>query len=297
MTRFDKPADGVVIVVMQRLHQDDVLGRLKAESGWDLLELPAEAPTTLTFATGPLTSVTLKPGEILFPERFNAEVLAERRAELGETAFHAQYLQRPTPAGGHLFKMKKFGRFNLATNRQRSQYEKIILSIDTGVSTAPTADYSAISVWGVRGEEIYLIHVERGHWSFAKQLERLTLWRPRVDCLLVERSHTGILLMQHMRADTGSDDKLIGYTPRLEKLVRAEFAAQFVETGRAFLPHDAPWLDTFELELAAFPHGTHDDQVDSFSQLVFKLKVGMPFWLPLKAYPPQGLVHATIYGV
>jgi hypothetical protein len=150
MTRFDHPAESVVIVVMQRLHQDDVIGRLKAEGGWDLLELPAEATSTLTFATGPSTGVILKPGDILFPQRFNEAVLAERRQELGEAAYSAQYLQRPTPPGGHLFKMKKFKRFELAGNNKIKDYEAVILSLDPGVSSAPTADFSAYTIWGIR---------------------------------------------------------------------------------------------------------------------------------------------------
>ncbi len=296
MTRFDRPAEGVVIVVMQRLHQDDVLGRLKAEDGWDLLELPAEAMTTVTFATGPRTAITLNPGGILFPARFNAAVLAERKAELGEAAYHAQYLQRPTPPGGHLFKMKKFGRFDLSANNRIGQYEQVILSMDTGVSTAPTSDYSAITIWGVRGPDIFLLRVERGRWNFAQQLEILRNWRKRLSGLLIERTHTGIMLMEQLRRESGREEKLIGYTPRLEKLVRAEFAANFVETGLAHLPQDAPWLEAFEQELAAFPHGTHDDQVDAFSQFVLKLREGPPFWLPMSSYPPQGLVRVRIHG-
>jgi len=296
MTRFDRPADGVVIVVMQRLHQDDVLGRLKAEGGWDLLELPAEAPTKMSFETGPSTRVDMMPGDILFPQRFTTQVLEERKRELGEAAFHAQYLQRPTPPGGHLFQMKQFKRFDLDSNKRVDQYEAVILSMDTGVSVAPTADYTASTIWGVRGDEVYLLKAEHGRWDFATQLAHLRKWRAKLSGLLIERSHTGILLMEQLARESGTDDRLIGYTPRLEKFVRAEYAAQQIAKRPVFLPESAPWLETFEQELASFPHGVHDDLVDSVSQFFFVLTHGFPHWIRLGAYPPRGLVNAYVLG-
>ena len=287
MTRFDKPAEAVAIVVMQRLHQDDLIGRLIAEGGWELLELPAEALSHLSIPTGPDRRLEMKPGDILFPQRFDAQVLAERRRELGEAAFSAQYLQRPTPPGGHLFKLKQFGRFDHPTNNRKDQYEKVIFSMDTGVSTAPTSDYTAFSVWGVRGEAIYLLKADRGRWRFEEQLALLRNWRDMVDVLIVERSHVGIMLLQELARESGHQERLWGYTPRLEKNVRAEYAANFVARGRAFLPEAASWLEVVEQELAAFPHGTHDDLVDSFSQLVHILAAGAPPWFGLKGFKLQ----------
>jgi predicted phage terminase large subunit-like protein len=296
MTRFDHPAESVVIVVMQRLHQDDVIGRLKAEGGWDLLELPAEATSALTFATGPSTGVILKPGDILFPQRFNEAVLAERRQELGEAAYSAQYLQRPTPPGGHLFKMKKFKRFELAGNNKIKDYEAVILSLDPGVSSAPTADFSAYTIWGIRGTEIYLLGAARGRWDFTTQLKHLQKHRPLLTALLVERSHMGIALLERLRSEAGDDNKLIGFNPKLEKLVRAEFAANMIEKGEVFLPHQAPWLEPFEHELAGFPHVDNDDQVDSVSQFFLKLKYGFPHWVDLSAFPREGIGNAYVLG-
>jgi predicted phage terminase large subunit-like protein len=294
MTRFDDPARGAVIVVMQRLHQDDVIGRLKAEGGWTVLELPAEAPTPLTFATGRGRSVSLKPGDILFPERFSEEILAERRRELGEAAYAAQYLQRPTPPGGHLFKLKHCPRFDLSANRRVDQYEGVVLSLDPGVSTAPTADFTALTIWGVRGDGLFLLHAARGRWDFATQLATLRKYRERVQALLIERSHAGIMLIDQLVRESGSDAKLIGFTPRLEKTVRAEYAAGFMEKRRIHLPEAAPWLEAFELELASFPHTANDDQVDSVSQFIFVLLHGFPHWLRLSNYPMAGRAKVTV---
>jgi predicted phage terminase large subunit-like protein len=292
MTRFDVPGEGVIIVAMQRLHQDDVIGRLISEGGWVLLELPSEAITTVTFETGPGTSVTLEPGDVLFPERVGAKILAERKAELGEAAYSAQYLQRPTPPGGHLFKMSKFKRFEWKAQVHKSDYEALVLSMDTGVSTAPTCDFTAYTVWGVRGEDLYLLHAKHGRWAFAEQLKELRWWAGHCGCMIIERSHIGIALLEELERE--GIKGYFGYTPKADKHVRAQYAADFARKGHMHLPSSPPWLGPFEQELASFPHATNDDFVDSFSQFVIVLTLNPPHWLALKAFKSPSVAKFTL---
>lgn len=82
--------------------------------------------------------------------------------------------------------------------------------------------------------------------------------------------------MEELKRDSGTEERLLGFTPKVHKIERAEFAANQIEKGYVFLPHAAPWLEMFELELASFPHGTHDDLVDSLSQFFLRLVHGFP---------------------
>jgi hypothetical protein len=111
MTRFDKPAEGAMIVVHQRLHQDDLIGRLRDEGGWEYLEMPGESTQRQVFDLGDGESWTFEPGDLLFPERFDKGALEQLSWDLGEVAYNAQVLQRPSPPGGALFKLKYFQRY------------------------------------------------------------------------------------------------------------------------------------------------------------------------------------------
>ena len=285
---------GRIIVPMQRLHADDVIGRIKEKGLWKLLELPAQFALRALVETGPGMATTFNPGDVLFPERFCAESLKARCEELGERAYNAQYLQHPAPPGGKLFKIEQFKRFDLETNRSRSQYEAIILSFDPGVSSEPGGDPTALTIWGVRGADAYLLAVEQGVWDLSEQLSRIRSRRKICDVILIERSHIGIAMLQALHNDEPTEKKIIGYKPTASKFVRAQTAALFIEKGRVYLPHTAPWLSAYEKELAMFPHAPHDDYVDCTSQFFLQLEAGLPHWAPqLKCYKgstPQVMV-------
>jgi hypothetical protein len=122
MTRFDKPAEGRMAVVMQRLHQDDLIGRLLADGGWAILEMPGECQRQQIFDLGGGQEWTFKPGDLLFPERFDAAALQQLKYDLGETAYNAQILQRPVPPGGALLKLKYFQRYKQCRNISRRSF-------------------------------------------------------------------------------------------------------------------------------------------------------------------------------
>ena len=295
-SRFTK-GKGVIILPMQRLHADDPIGRIKDKGVWDLLELPARFSLPTTVQIGPEKFVEFKPGDLLFPQRFNASGLNDLRDEIGERAFNAQYLQAPAPSGGKLFQLERFGRFDLASNRKIKQYEAIILSIDPGVSSAPSGDPTALTLWGIRGFEVYLLRAERGNWTHAEQIKRIEQFRSNCAVVLIERSHSGIMLCEALMEQNPEPANFLGFNPKLDKYVRAEAAAFAMEKGRIFLPQEAPWLSEFEKEIVAFPDAKHDDYVDSMSQFFRQLDVGFPHWVPpLKAYKsntPQ--VKVSVY--
>jgi hypothetical protein len=111
MSRFDNPAEGAMIVIHQRLHQDDPIGRLIADGGWEYLEMPGECVKQQLFDLGNGETWAFKPGDLLFPERFDRAALDQQLFDFGEMAFNAQILQRPSPPGGNLFKLKHFQRY------------------------------------------------------------------------------------------------------------------------------------------------------------------------------------------
>src|SRR5690606_20689635 len=103
MSRYDKPGDGRMIVLSQRLHTDDLIARLRDDGGWELLSVPAEALTPMELDIGENRPWILNAGDPLFPERFDHKALIQLKADLGEANYAAQILQDPRALGGAIF--------------------------------------------------------------------------------------------------------------------------------------------------------------------------------------------------
>ena len=287
MSRFDRPAEARVVVVMQRLHQDDLIGRLKAEGGWTVLELPAETLNRYELRLSATETRMMEPGDLLFAERFPKEELDKLRVTLGEAQYHAQMLQRPTPAGGHLFNLTHAKRFELPQKVKPSGYDGVLVSVDCASSVSSSADYTAFTVWGIRGRELYLLYARRGRWTLTQTMNALGTFVPTSGWpgrgTLIESGGSGFPLAQALR-ERGCPN-IWEWAPKKDKTTRADLANLRMEQGMVHLPIAAPWLDEFENELAEFPHGKNDDYVDSFSQVTWNLEGKLAQMLHLKSFP------------
>lgn len=293
ITRFDDPATARVVVAMQRLHQDDLIGRLKVDPDWFVLELPAIMPAPMTLDLGLGELVELKTGEILFPEKFDLDLLDKIRGELGEAGFAAQFLQRPTPAGGHLFDLGKAQRFELPAKSNLKPFEAVLISVDCGVAAGQHSDYTAITSWGVSGRQLYLLSATRGRWKLTKTLDVMEDLIKRMAHpnrhVLIEAGGSGTPLY-HMLEERGHEHVWIWH-PKNNKEARADFANLRIEQGVVLLPEDAPWLDEFEMELSTFPHGKNDDYVDSFTQVPWNMEGPLGWSMRVDSFPTSKLAH------
>lgn len=102
-SRFNDPRVGRLILIMQRLHEDDPTGHLARDGGYTVLKLPAEAVTRPVIVTLNNKHWVMKKGDLLFPARLTEEVLEEKRRDMLEYNFVGQYLQEPVPLGGGEF--------------------------------------------------------------------------------------------------------------------------------------------------------------------------------------------------
>ncbi len=280
MSRFDKPNQARAMVVMQRLHGDDLVGRLLAESVWRPLIMPGEAWRRESYDLADGSVQVQEPGDLLFPERFDRDVLAQRRLDLTDAGFEAQILQRPAPPGGNLFAMSKV-KYDSEVRSWR-EFEGVVASVDTGVSTDPKCDYTAVTIWGVLGSDCHLLDVKRGRWTLPQQVSQVAAIASKVQCVLIERAGSGIQLAQVLSSQ--GVNNMLGFNPRLDKETRAQQVALMIERGRVHLPPQADWIDMFIDEMAAFPHGRNDDMVDTASQFFMQLTAGFPPALRLSAY-------------
>jgi predicted phage terminase large subunit-like protein len=266
MTRLNDKASGAIISIQQRLHEDDLPAHLM-DKGYDLLCLPAIAEKSERIAIGPGRWHKRVVGDVLNPDREPKAILDEMRRELGPAVFAAQYQQDPIAPEGNLLRWEWFGTYD--DPPERNKLLKVVQSWDTGMSAAPTSDFSVCTTWGFRNDNKWLLldlFRERLDYPDLKRAVVRLHRQWAADKVLIEDAGSGKSLAQEFRT-RGS------FRPLLCKAIDSKeerFVGTLgeVEAGHILMPRDSPWLAVFRSEMKAFPNGRYDDQVDSFSQFI-----------------------------
>ncbi len=254
-TRLDDKEDGVIVLVMQRLHANDLSGHLLAKGGWEHLCIPAVAETKTVIDFGRV-KITREPGDVLHPERESAEAIDRQKVAMGGYAFAGQYQQRPAPAEGGIFKAAWFQRFAA----RQDDYLQVVQSWDTAIKADQLNDPSVCLTFGVKpdGFDLLEARVQRLEYPDLKRRVHAQAEAFGPDAILIEDKASGQQLLQDLGRSTTLP--LIGILPEKDKVTRASGVSALVEAGKLFLPTQAPWLPDFESELLTFPNSVHDDQ-------------------------------------
>ena len=260
LSRLDDKQNGAIVLVMQRLHEDDLAGvLLRGSDEWTVLSLPAIAENDEEIPIGNGQLHFRRADEVLHPEREPREVLESLRAQLGPEIYSAQYQQRPVPPGGGTIKRAWIRRYD-----QLPQSGLIIQSWDVANKQGEENDYSVCTTWLIHENRYYLIDVLRGRFDFPilrrKVSEQAKLHK--ASQILIEDAGFGTALIQELKTAFS----VIAVKPEYDKKIRIAIQAAKFENGQVFFPKEASWLRDLEAELFAFPSGRHDDQVDSISQ-------------------------------
>src|SRR5216684_462071 len=170
VTRPDDKNAARIVVVMQRVHQQDLVGYLQEQGGFEVLNLPSIAQMAGSYPTGPQSDYFRIAGEILHPQHESAAILLDLKRSMGSMSFSAQYQQTPIPIGGTFIKSKWL---KSHTNITFEPTDRIVLSWDIALSEAQTGDYSAGVVLLNRGETFYVLEVVRGRFPFPQLIEKI----------------------------------------------------------------------------------------------------------------------------
>jgi predicted phage terminase large subunit-like protein len=286
--RPDDKRTGAIVVVMQRLHMDDLTGFLLRRSNeWTVLSLPAIADRAETIELSADERHHRQPGEVLAPPREPIAILEELRRQIGSDLFSAQYQQAPIPPGGAMIKRHWIRRYSHPPDPSRDAF--IVQSWDTAAKGGPDNDWSVCTTWLLTNDcQWYLLDVWRGRVDYPalKMKVRELAERWQAHQVLVEESGTAIGLIEELRIRVRG---LSGVKPDKDKVTRMSIASAIFEAGQVHLPERASWLLEFEAELFSFPGGRYDDQVDSVSQAINHGKSSSLWeWIMLGQTPGDG---------
>ncbi len=267
-TRLDDKGAGVIIVAMQRLHEDDLAGHVQQNGVWHHLDLPAIAIEHERVEIGQGRLHSRRPGALLHPERESKEVLDRLKAEIGSLRFSAQYQQRPIPAEGNIVRREWLKTYETSPT---GNGVRIVQSWDAATSTGAANDYSVCVTAAVQKGKFYIVDVWRGRLTYPDLKRKIitAACAHGTNQVLIERAGPGIPLVQEFAGEQHIGmPRPIGITPDGDKVMRLEAITPVIERGDLLLPAEAPWLAEFMGELLGFPNTRHDDQVDALSQLI-----------------------------
>ncbi len=275
-SRLNDKRHGAIVIIMQRLHEDDLVGHVLAQEQWEVLSFPAiaEADEVHRIETiwGP-RCFRRRQGEALHPDREPLETLEHIRRTIGEYNFAGQYQQSPAPLGGGLVKAEWFKRYR--ENELPERFDRIVQSWDTANKATELSDFSVCTTWGVNGKHLFLLGL------FRRRLEYPALKRAvreqqslfNASVVLIEDKASGTQLIQDLIAD--GCHGVTRYQPTGDKTMRLHAQTAVIENGFVHIPETAPWLAEYLHELTVFPNGKHDDQAE-FDRAVPRL-VQEPF--------------------
>lgn len=275
-TRGNDPKTVKKILIMQRLHDEDLCGHILGRGDdWETLIFPAEYEAVRRFHSSiGFDDPRTKEGQLLWPERFGEKEMEVFKQTLSEIGIAGQLQQRPTPLVGAIFKREWF-----KERRASMPCTARFFSWDTAASIEDTAAYTC----GIVGEltpdyRLFIRDVWRNKIEFPQlqyaiegQVKRFG-WKKsqQLRDIIIENKSSGIQVIQSMKQTSELAENVVPFTPKGDKIARAYEAAKWCEKGMVVLPtpdEDHAFMLDFETELFTFPNSQYKDQVDALSQL------------------------------
>lgn len=283
-SRLNNPQQDARIVIMQRLHGNDLTAYLMREiGGYTLIDVPfeAEESTSIIF---PLSGKVWRreEGSYLSPERFSESWIAEQKRT--PVRWFTQYQQRPPEGEGSVF----FSEWFTQMSPHGKDADYFLISVDPAGSVEDSSSHWAIGVYRVESTrslytnqvekmEAKLIDVVRSRFTYPdgkNELLRLYRYYKQIAPVefLIENKSTGVALIPDL-ANSGIPKATIhGVNPKGSKEARAIGATGFIAGGAITYDKDADWWPDFWLEVKVFPRSQYNDQVDQLVQAADWLK-------------------------
>ncbi len=276
-SRLNDKSHGKILLIMQRLHQNDLTGfLLTSKTPFKHIKLPIIAEEDEQWIINNHNSENQRiifraKGELLHPHRENIDVISDLRKNLGEYGFAGQYQQRPTPIEGGLIKEKWLHFYNIKPNK----FKNIILSWDTAEKVGEKNAFSACITMRIdENKKIYILDCYRERLEFPslirkieqKHYEALQNYTNAKIETLIEDASSGVQAIQQLKTKN-REFKIIPIKPVVDKISRLEGVSPYIEDGSCLFPAlVSSWWKDFKDELLMFPNSVFKDQCDALSQ-------------------------------
>lgn len=253
ISRRNNPKKTPIIIIMQRLHENDMSGFcIDGGTGedWHVVSLPA-----IKDDGTPLWELKHSI------EQLRAMEKADRRM------FAGQYMQTPAPAEGRIIKRQWFKTYR----ELPAKAEKYLISADFTFKGSDKSDYVVIQAWAKCGGEYFLIDQIRDKMDFPTTKSAFIAFcnkHPHITRKLIEAKANGQAIIDSVKKDIYG---IIPITPTDSKEARAHSVSSLFEAGNVYFPEKASFLGDLMEEIAVFPEGKHDDQVDAMTQALINL--------------------------
>ena len=285
-TRLNNPKDGKILLVQQRISTNDLCGALTDAPAhpWKVLCLPARFDEPAQFYLGFSEWKDVAAGDLLTPARMPEAFLNDKKAEMGDAAFYAQYLQKPLQESNCPFDFKKIRYISKEEFDAIRHVPTIYQSWDTALSDKPSADYSAVTTWAKFEDGRYVLLDAARYRITSEKLQSIIVQKALAHSarfVCIEKANHAADLIR-MVAPEMPDGCIVRSVPTggSSKMQRLEAQLHKINTGKVFFLSDEPNLELVNNELRQFPNGRYDDLVDSFSQALAQMGTGsgVPLW-------------------
>ena len=254
LSRLNDKKTGGVIIVMQRLHPEDLVGFLieKKKIIWNFLILKAIAEEDEKHR---------KKGEPLHLKRENLEELQKIKEEMGEKEFLTQYQQSPESENYGMLNKNLF----ITESFEQTIEDTIVISIDSASKIKFNHDFTVLTIWIIREEKLLILDVIRVKLEFGELLNfvqnKINLYNAKF--VLIEDKSSGIALIQELNKVNQKFYNVIAIKPKFSKEIRFLNVIYYFERKLVIFNKNIPELAYIKEELLLFPHAKHDDVVDS----------------------------------
>ena len=258
---------GVIIIIMTRWHEDDLVGRLlNPEMGdvedWTQVNFPAIAEEHDILGR--------KPGEALWPQRYDVDALMRIKvAGVGSYWWNAMYQQHPSPPEGNILNRNWWRYYKQAPDN----FDEVIQSWDCNFEETDDGSYVVGQVWGKKDADKYLLDQLRARIDFTATLQAIrslsAKW-PQARLKLIEKKANGPAVIATLKREIPG---IVPVNPQGSKEARLYAVSPDIEAGNVYIPDPsiATWVHDYVEELSVFPNGVNDDQVDATSQALDRL--------------------------
>ena len=265
-SRLNNPSEGMFIIIMQRLHENDLTGMLLdlEPNEWKHISLPAEVSDNVV----PSYLKDFYTDGLLFPQRLNFKTLEGFKIGLGSYGYSGQYMQLPSPSEGGLLKRDWFKDIKLPLLDAKGNPAPIVWDffIDSAYTNKSHNDATALMCAGYFENNLYIKEVKGVRLEFPELIREIQSFASsngysNSSRVYIEPKASGMSILQQLKRSTGLN-VIADKPPTQDKVSRVAAISPVIESGRVFL-NDGRYIDPFLDECAAFPNGTHDDMVDT----------------------------------